>query len=63
MFKQFLKVVEGADFFLITSFMIFLVFFIAVAIWLLKVDKSYIERAKQVPLNDADTPIDNNLKP
>ena len=59
MFKQFLKVVEGADFFMITSFMIFLVFFIVVAIWLLKVDKSYIELAKQVPLNDADTPIDN----
>lgn len=59
MFKQFLKVVEGADFFLITSFLIFLVFFILVTIWLLKVDKSYIERAKQVPLNDTDTPIDN----
>lgn len=53
MFKQFLKVVEGADVYLVTSFLIFLFFFIAVSVWLLQVDKSYIERAKQVPLNDA----------
>lgn len=52
MFKQFLKVVEGADFYMVTSFLIFLLFFIAVSVWLLKVDKGYIERAKQVPLND-----------
>lgn len=55
MFKQFLKVVEGADFYMVTSFLIFLVFFIAVAIWLIKVDKDYIERSKQVPLNDDGT--------
>lgn len=55
MFKQFLKVVEGADIFMITSFLIFLAFFILVALWLMRVDKSYIERAKQVPLNDVDT--------
>jgi cbb3-type cytochrome oxidase subunit 3 len=59
MFKQFLKVVEGADFFMVTSFLIFLAFFIVVAIWLLKVDKNYIEKAKQVPLNDADGVIEN----
>lgn len=53
MFKQFLKVVEGADVYLVTSFLIFLFFFIAVSVWLLQVDKSYIERAKQVPLDDA----------
>jgi hypothetical protein len=52
MFKQFLKVVEGADFYMVTSFLIFLLFFIAVSIWLLKVDNSYIERSKRVPLND-----------
>ncbi len=59
MFKQFLKVVEGADFFMVTSFLIFLAFFIVVAIWLLKVDKNYIEKAKQVPLNDADGVVEN----
>ncbi len=53
MFKQFLKVVEGADFFMIISFMIFLAFFIAVSVWLLRVDKDYIERSKRVPLNEA----------
>ncbi|MDL5045472.1 hypothetical protein QQ054_05380 [Oscillatoria amoena NRMC-F 0135] len=52
MFKQFLKVVEGADFYMVTSFLIFLVFFIAVTVWLLRVDKDYIERSKRVPLND-----------
>lgn len=52
MFKQFLKVVEGADFYMVTSFLIFLVFFIAVTIWLLRADKDYIERSKRVPLND-----------
>lgn len=52
MFKQFLKVVEGADFYMVTSFLIFLMFFIAVTVWLLRVDKDYIERSKRVPLND-----------
>lgn len=59
MFKQFLKEVVGADVFMVTSFLIFLVFFIAVAVWLVKADKNYLERAKQVPLNDADTPLEN----
>jgi len=52
MFKQFLKVVEGADIYMVTSFLIFLVFFIAVSVWLLRADKKYIENAKRVPLND-----------
>lgn len=52
MFKQFLKVVEGADFYMVTSFLIFLMFFIAVTVWLLRADKDYLERSKRVPLND-----------
>lgn len=55
MFKQFLKVVEGADFYMVTSFLIFLLFFIAVSVWLMRVDNDYIERSKRVPLNDKDT--------
>lgn len=52
MFKQFLKVVEGADFYMVTSFLIFLFFFIAVSVWLATADKNYLERSKMVPLND-----------
>jgi cbb3-type cytochrome oxidase subunit 3 len=59
MFKQFLKVVEGADLYMVTSFLIFLLFFIAVLVWLVKVDKGYLERSKRVPLND-DENFNNN---
>jgi cbb3-type cytochrome oxidase subunit 3 len=56
MFKQFLKVIVGADFYMVTSFLIFLLFFIAVSVWLLRVDKGYIERSKMVPFNDGEEP-------
>lgn len=60
MFKQFLNVVAGADFYLVTSFIIFFLFFVAVSLWLLKVDKKYIERSKRVPFTDEELNTTNN---
>jgi hypothetical protein len=50
MFKQFLEKVTGVDIYLIISLLIFLSFFIGVAIWLIKVDKKYIDQMKKMPV-------------
>lgn len=51
MFKQFLQKVVGADIFMITSMLLFMAFFIAVAVWLYQSDKQYIDEMKNKPLN------------
>ncbi len=56
--KQYLENATGVDTFLIISLFIFLLFFLAVGFWLLKVDKNYIAELKQIPLNDTKVSVD-----
>lgn len=55
MFKQFLKVVEGADIYLITSLLIFFLFFILVGIYLLLMKKTYVQYMSKLPLEESDS--------
>jgi len=50
--RQFLNGVEGVDIYLITSLLIFFTFFVGMLIWLVRVNKTYIQEAKNIPLND-----------
>ena len=52
MFKQFLSNVTGSNIYLITSLWIFLIFFLLVAIMLIKANKSHIKYMSELPLND-----------
>ncbi|MES2455903.1 MAG: hypothetical protein V4594_10195 [Bacteroidota bacterium] len=52
MFKQFLNEVDGSQIYLITSMGIFMLFFILVAILLLRMKKDTIKYMSELPLND-----------
>jgi hypothetical protein len=48
--KQFLANVTGMEGYLIFSMMIFITFFIGLLWWVIRVDKSYIQKMKNLPL-------------
>ena len=50
MFKEVLQSIEGIEFYTIVSMVIFILFFIGMTIWLLKVDKKYIKEMSDLPL-------------
>ena len=55
MIKEVLQSIEGVEFYTIVSMIIFILFFVGMAIWLLKVDKKYIKTMSELPLEE-----DNN---
>lgn len=56
MYKEILQSIEGVEIYPIISLIVFVVFFIVVTIWLIRMDKNYINEMKQLPL----TKDDNN---
>ena len=52
MFKQFLNTVTDSNIYLITSLLIFLIFFILVGLMLFKMNKDHIKHMSELPLND-----------
>jgi cytochrome c oxidase cbb3-type subunit IV len=59
MFKEVLQSIEGIEFYTIVSMIIFILFFIGMAIWLLKVDKKYIQTMSELPLENENNEISN----
>lgn len=57
MFKQFLDNATGVNQYLITSLALFLVFFILVAVLLLRMKKDDINYMSDLPLNDEKSPL------
>ncbi|TCD23366.1 hypothetical protein EZ456_17325 [Pedobacter psychrodurus] len=51
MFNQ-IKDLAGGELYLITSLLIFMVFFVIVGVYLLKLDKKHIEVMSQLPIQD-----------
>jgi cbb3-type cytochrome oxidase subunit 3 len=49
--KQYLANVQGVDGYLIFSMIVFMSFFIGLLFWVLKADKKYIDKMKNIPLN------------
>jgi hypothetical protein len=52
---------EGVDVWLVLSLMIFLLFFTAVCIYLLRMSRSHAEQMSMTPLADEPTEMDLNL--
>ena len=50
MFKDYLQSIEGVEVYAIISMIIFITFFIGILIWLFKVDKQYIKKMGELPL-------------
>jgi cbb3-type cytochrome oxidase subunit 3 len=50
MFDEILTSIEGIAVYPIFSLIVFLLFFIGLTIWVLKVDKTYTEKMSELPL-------------
>ena len=51
MFKQ-ITDLSGGEYYLITSLLIFMVFFILIGVYLLKLNKNYIKKMSEMPINE-----------
>jgi hypothetical protein len=52
MFRQYLDKIEGIAAYPLFSFVVFFVFFTAVAIWVWKADRSHLDALSRLPLDD-----------
>lgn len=52
MFRQFVDKVTGNDIYLITSLLIFFIFFMVIAVLLIKMNKKHVSYMSELPLND-----------
>ncbi|MFD2202579.1 cbb3-type cytochrome c oxidase subunit 3 [Shivajiella indica] len=50
--KEVLSSIENIEIYPIISLLIFVIFFIGMFIWVIKVDKKYIDHMKEMPLHD-----------
>jgi cytochrome c oxidase cbb3-type subunit 4 len=50
--KEILSSIEHVEIYPIISLLIFVIFFVGMFIWVIRVDKKYINHMKEMPLND-----------
>lgn len=50
MFDQILTSIEGIAVYPVFSLIVFVLFFIGLSIWVLRVDKKYIDKMSEIPL-------------
>lgn len=50
--KEILSSIENIEIYPIISLLIFVIFFVAMFIWVIKVDKSYIKEMSDMPLGE-----------
>lgn len=55
MFKQFVSGVEGMDQYLIFSMIVFIVFFVGVLIYVVRMTKEEVDVLSHIPLTDKET--------
>lgn len=51
-FINYLEKITGVGIYPLTSLMIFFIFFVGLTLWVIKADKGYIGRMKQLPFNE-----------
>jgi cytochrome c oxidase cbb3-type subunit IV len=60
MIKDLLQSVEGITIYPIISLIVFVLFFVLIIIWMIKVDKNYIKKMENLPLEkDEETNFKN----
>ena len=60
MFKEVLQSIEGVGIYPIISMIVFVIFFAAVIIWYFKADKKYLNKMKNLPLDNDEKSNSNN---
>ena len=60
MYKELLQSIEGISLYPIISLIVFVLFFAIILIWMFKVDKNYIKKMENLPLdNDEEINFNN----
>nr|WP_225586817.1 cbb3-type cytochrome c oxidase subunit 3 [Algoriphagus sp. Y33] len=59
MYKEVLRSMENVEIFPIISLIIFVLFFIGVAIWAMRVPKEYVDHMSSLPMDDDNELTDN----
>lgn len=52
MHKELLRSIENIEIYPIISLLIFVLFFVGMFIWVVRVDKAYVDHMKSMPLSD-----------
>lgn len=60
MFENYLSSIEGVGIYPIISLLIFFIFFVALAIWAIRVDKNYLKKMQELPF-EINNPQNNNF--
>ena len=59
MYKDILQSISGIELYAIVAMVIFILFFVGMAIWVIKVDKKYIKRMRELPIEENNNEISN----
>ncbi|WP_373497073.1 cbb3-type cytochrome c oxidase subunit 3 [Aquiflexum sp.] len=59
--KDILSSIENIEIYPIISLLIFVIFFVGMFIWVIRVDKKYIDHMKEMPLDD-ETPNNSSYE-
>ena len=54
MIRNYLQSIEGIEIYPLISLVVFVIFFIVIFVWILKIDKNYIKEMKELPLDQDD---------
>ena len=60
MIKELLQSVEGVSIYPIISLIVFVLFFVIILVWMLKVDKNYIKKMENLPFEKEEENNFNN---
>jgi hypothetical protein len=52
MYKDILQSISGIEFYAIGAMVLFILFFIGMIIWVVRVDKNYIKKMSELPLKE-----------
>ncbi len=52
MYKEVLRSIENIEIYPVISLLIFVIFFVAMFIWVVKVPKTYIDHMKSLPMDE-----------
>ncbi len=61
MYKDILQSINGVELYAIAAMIIFIIFFVVMIIWLIKVDKNYIKEMSELPLKEDNETSNNAL--
>lgn len=60
MFENYLSSIEGVGIYPIISLLVFFIFFVALTIWAIRVDKNYLKKMQELPF-ESTKPLNNNF--